>query len=96
MELPDFYNITMERSHDDREGYDVIYLEGTHKGNFTSRLSHSCDPNCAMVPIAHGGRSFIAMYTIKPINFGEELTWDYSSVTGTRSYQSKLGVQSMQ
>lgn len=26
------------------------------KGNFTSRLGHSCDPNCKTVPMVAGGR----------------------------------------
>ena len=51
------------------------------RGNFASRLCHSCDPNCATVVVAHEGRYRICVYALRDIARGEELTFDYSSVT---------------
>ncbi len=51
------------------------------QGAFASRMSHSCTPNCQAVVMACGGRLTIALYTLRHIAVGEELTFDYSSVT---------------
>ena len=48
-DLPDFYNITYERHFDDPDGYDVLTVDPILFGNFASRLSHSCNPNCETV-----------------------------------------------
>lgn len=48
-DLPDFYNITYERHYDDPEGYDVLTVDPILYGHFSSRLSHSCNPNCETV-----------------------------------------------
>ena len=45
-ELPEFYNITFERHLDDPEGYNILTVDPILCGNFASRLSHSCSPNC--------------------------------------------------
>ena len=50
-------------------------------GNFSSRMSHSCDPNCQAVIMSCNGRLTIAVYTLRRIEYGEELTFDYASVT---------------
>jgi SET domain-containing protein len=50
-------------------------------GNFSSRFSHSCDPNCGTVITVSDGRYFIGMYAFRPIEYGEELTFDYCSMT---------------
>ena len=89
--LPDFYNIMLERHLDDEEGYDVLFTDPLSKGNFASRLSHSCDPNCATVVMAVNGKYTINVVTIKPISYGEELTFDYSSVTeDEKEYQNAI------
>ena len=80
-ELPDFYNITLERPRDDPDGYDVLFVDAAFAGSFASRMSHSCTPNCAAVIVSAGGRLTVAMYTTRPIAAGEELTFDYASVT---------------
>ena len=80
-ELPDFYNIVLERPRDDPEGYDVLFVDAASKGAFASRMSHSCTPNCQAVVMACGGRLTIALYTLRHVYEGEELTFDYSSVT---------------
>jgi hypothetical protein len=80
-ELPDFYNIVLERPRDDPAGYDVLFVDAAAKGAFASRMSHSCTPNCQAVVMACGGRLTIALYTLRHVHEGEELTFDYSSVT---------------
>jgi hypothetical protein len=47
-ELPDFYNITLERPHDDPDGYDALFVDAAFMGSFASRMSHSCTPNCGV------------------------------------------------
>ena len=78
--LPDFYNIVLERHIDDTSGYDLVFVDPIARGNF-DRLSHSCDPNCATVVTTIDGKYNICVFAIKPIAFGEELTFDYNSVT---------------
>lgn len=139
-ELPDFYNIQLERPKDDPAGFDVLFIDAAAKaraphqsrlaaaghterglhwgvawkrhcplqkrfqfrqgdrcdrqvsaadsgrccslqGAFASRMSHSCTPNCQAVVMACNGRLTIAVYTLRYVQAGEELTFDYSSVT---------------
>ncbi len=44
-------------------------------------MSHSCDPNCGTVTTIANGQYVIGMYAMKDIKYGEELTFDYCSVT---------------
>lgn len=44
-ELPDFHKIMMEKHKDDKAGYDILFINPINKGNYSSRFSHSCDPN---------------------------------------------------
>ena len=71
----------LETHKDDPKGYNIIFIDPIVKGNFSSRLSHSCDPNCATITLVSNGNYVIALYSIKRIEFGEELTFDYCSVT---------------
>ena len=79
--LPDFYNILLERNKNDSEGYDLIMIDPNSKGNFASRMSHSCTPNCNTVLMISNNEYKIGMYATKDIEIGEELTFDYNSVT---------------
>ena len=45
-DLPDFYNIALERPRDDPDGYDILFVDAAFMGSFASRMSHSCTPNC--------------------------------------------------
>jgi hypothetical protein len=45
-ELPDFYNMTLERPKNDPVGFDVLFVDAAFCGSFASRMSHSCTPNC--------------------------------------------------
>ena len=56
-ELPDFYNIVLERPRDDPWGYDALFVDAASRGAFASRMSHSCTPNCQAVVMACGGES---------------------------------------
>jgi hypothetical protein len=80
-DLPDFYNIMLERLKCDKDGYDLVMVDPNSKGNFSSRMSHSCTPNCNTVLMASGGSYTIGMFATKDIEYGEELTFDYNSVT---------------
>lgn len=80
-QLPDFYNIWLERHADDPEGYDLLMIDPIVKGTFGSRLSHSCTPNCGTVAMVAQGRYTIGMYALEDIEYGQELTFDYHSVT---------------
>lgn len=87
----DFYNIMLERHRDDEAGYDVLFVDPIRKGNFASRMSHSCEPNCSTVVMSANGKYVIAMYAIKDIGFSEELTFDYNSVTeNDEEYKSSI------
>lgn len=79
--LPDFYNIMLERHKFDDDGYDVLMVDPSSKGNFASRMSHSCVPNCNTVLMVSEGKYTIGMFATKDIKYGEELTFDYNSVT---------------
>ena len=80
-ELPDFYNIMLERLKTDESGYDVIFIDPNSKGNFASRMSHSCEPNCNTVLMVTQKQYTIGMFATKNINYQDELCFDYSSVT---------------
>lgn len=88
-DLPDFYNIMLERHKDDPEGYDILFVDAIVIGNYSSRLSHSCSPNCTSVTTVVDGRYVIAVYATKDIRYGEELTFDYCSVTENRFEHQK-------
>lgn len=89
--LPEFYNIILERPITSPGGYDVLFIDPIFRGNFGSRLSHSCDPNCATTTITVRDklaivlyefiRSFIPRVAVRDIAYGEELTFDYSCVS---------------
>lgn len=80
-ELPDFYNIQLERLKSDPRGYDILMVDPNTKGNFTSRMSHCCLPNCQTVTMISNNEYVIGMYSVQTIDFGEELTFDYNSIT---------------
>jgi [histone H3]-lysine4 N-trimethyltransferase ATXR3 len=82
-DLPDFYNITYERHFNDPAGYDILTVDPILYGNFSSRLSHSCNPNCqTMIKVKQMHDKYsIGMFAIKDVGYGEELSFNYCSVT---------------
>ena len=79
--LPDFYNIMVERFKNDNSGYDLLMCDSNSKGSFSSRMSHSCYPNCNTVLTVSNNEYIIGMYATKDIKMDEELTFDYNSYT---------------
>ena len=89
--LPDFYNIMLERMKSDPDGYNLIMIDPNSKGNFASRMSHSCVPNCNTVLMVSNNKYTIGMYAMKDINYDEELTFDYNSITeNQKEYQMAI------
>jgi uncharacterized protein len=56
---------------------DEICIDGTHGGNESRFINHSCDPNCEVV--IEDGRVFI--HALREIAAGEELFYDYWYIT---------------
>ncbi|KAK2987988.1 hypothetical protein RJ640_011251 [Escallonia rubra] len=81
---PEFYNIYLERPKGDGDGYDVLVVDAMHKANYASRICHSCRPNCEAKVTAVDGQYQIGIYTVRPIRYGEEVTFDYNSVTESK------------
>ncbi|XP_059661034.1 histone-lysine N-methyltransferase ATXR3 [Cornus florida] len=81
---PEFYNIYLERPKGDADGYDLVVVDAMHKANYASRICHSCRPNCEAKVTAVDGKYQIGIYTVRPIGYGEEVTFDYNSVTESK------------
>ncbi|XP_072970042.1 histone-lysine N-methyltransferase ATXR3 [Typha angustifolia] len=81
---PEFYNIYLERPKGDQDGYDLVVVDAMHKANYASRICHSCRPNCEAKVTAVDGQYQIGIYTVRPIAYGEEITFDYNSVTESK------------
>ena len=79
--LPDFYNIVLDRHTDDAAGYNLMYVDPIARGNIASRLSHSCNPNCGTVTVSIDGKYVIAVFALRDIAYGEELSFDYGAFT---------------
>lgn len=77
--LPDYYSIALERHADDAAGFDVLFVDPVVRGNFASRLSHCCAPNCAAVTVVRDGQFRVLLYTLRDVACGEELTFDYGA-----------------
>ena len=89
--LPDFYNIMLERMKTDPDGYNLIMIDPNSKGNFASRMSHSCVPNCNTVLMVSNKKYSIGMYAMRDIAYDEELTFDYNSITeNQKEYQMAI------
>ncbi|CAL5342484.1 unnamed protein product [Camellia sinensis] len=81
---PEFYNIYLERPKGDADGYDLVVVDAMHKANYASRICHSCRPNCEAKVTAVDGQYQIGIYSVRPIEYGEEITFDYNSVTESK------------
>lgn len=87
-DLPEFYNILFERHMDDPKGYNIMTVDPIIHGNYASRLSHSCVANCQTINkvISQNKNYSIGMFTNKDILYGEELCFDYCSVSKVYSF----------
>ncbi|KAF5746032.1 SET domain protein 2 isoform 1 [Tripterygium wilfordii] len=83
-DAPEFYNIYLERPKGDADGYDLVVVDAMHKANYASRICHSCRPNCEAKVTAVDGQYQIGIYTVREIRYGEEVTFDYNSVTESK------------
>ncbi|XP_050206422.1 histone-lysine N-methyltransferase ATXR3 [Mercurialis annua] len=81
---PEFYNIYLERPKGDADGFDLVVVDAMHKANYASRICHSCRPNCEAKVTAVDGQYQIGIYTVREIQYGEEITFDYNSVTESK------------
>ncbi|XVF44484.1 hypothetical protein PTKIN_Ptkin02bG0126700 [Pterospermum kingtungense] len=81
---PEFYNIYLERPKGDADGYDLVVVDAMHKANYASRICHSCHPNCEAKVTAVDGQYQIGIYALRAIQYGEEITFDYNSVTESK------------
>lgn len=79
--LPDFYNMALERPFLDRRGYGLLFVDASRKAGHGSSLSHSCAPTCEVRVASVNGELCLAMTTLRKIEMGEELTFDYNAVT---------------
>jgi hypothetical protein len=79
--LPDFYNMILERPQLDPRGYGLLFVDASRKAGHGSSLSHSCDPTCEVRVAALNGELCLAMTTLRELEMGEELTFDYNAVT---------------
>jgi SET domain-containing protein len=57
--------------------FHIQFIDAIKKGNFISRINHSCKPNCATVTMSSDGKYYVGIYALRDIRFGEELTLDY-------------------
>uniref|UniRef100_A0A2P2L1K1 SET domain-containing protein n=2 Tax=Rhizophora mucronata TaxID=61149 RepID=A0A2P2L1K1_RHIMU len=81
---PEFYNINLERPKGDADGYDLVVVDAMHKANYASRICHSCRPNCEAKVTAVDGHYQIGIYTLHDVQNGEEISFDYNSVTESK------------
>lgn len=52
-------------------------IDATVKGNFTRFINHSCEPNCETQKWTVNGDLRIGFFTIKDLQPGDEITFDY-------------------
>ncbi|KAK7402013.1 hypothetical protein VNO78_13946 [Psophocarpus tetragonolobus] len=81
---PEFYNIYLERPKGDADGYDLVVVDAMHMANYASRICHSCRPNCEAKVTAVDGQYQIGIYSVRKIQHGDEITFDYNSVTESK------------
>lgn len=56
---------------------DDYIIDATKKGNLARFINHSCDPNCCAKVITVENSKKVAIYALKDIGMGEEVTYDY-------------------
>lgn len=80
-ELSEFYNMMLERPKGDLHGFGMVWVDAMYKSNYSSRLCHSCTPNCNVRVRAVNGTYKLMMFTLRHVEEGEELTYDYNCTT---------------
>ena len=59
----------------------MLFVDASRKAGHGSSLSHSCAPTCEVRVVACDGELCLAMTTLRQLEMGEELTFDYNAVT---------------
>eukprot|EP01038_Epipyxis_sp_PR26KG_P013587 gene13587-18237_t len=54
-----------------------VYLDAREKGSISRFINHSCEPNCTIEIWTVDDRLRVGIFTLKNIQKGEELTFDY-------------------
>ena len=73
--------MALERPQNDPRGYGLLFVDASRKAGHGSSLSHSCAPTCEVRVAACDGELCLAMTTLRELEMGEELTFDYNAVT---------------
>ena len=73
--------MALERPQQDPRGYGLLFVDASRKAGHGSSLSHSCAPTCEVRVAACNGELCLAMTTLRELEIGEELTFDYNAVT---------------
>lgn len=73
--------MALERPQTDPRGYGMLFVDASRKAGHGSSLSHSCAPTCEVRVAAFQGELCLAMTTLRKLEMGEELTFDYNAVT---------------
>ncbi|CAD8188948.1 unnamed protein product [Paramecium pentaurelia] len=60
---------------------DLLFIDPTRYGNIALYISYSCDPNCKLVTIQMNSQYQLAIFTLKKINYLEELTLPFPSTS---------------
>ena len=58
----EFYNIFLEKHRDEPDGTELLIIDPILRGNYASRLSHSCDPNCFTIPVVSNRKYSIGKF----------------------------------
>jgi hypothetical protein len=53
------------------------YIDARLEANLSRFINHSCDPNCRLVPINVGGYMRVGIFSLKDIEPGQFLSYDY-------------------
>ena len=56
-------------------------IDATKKGNEARFINHSCDPNSQAESWTVEGQERVGIFAIKPILVGQEITYDYHSIS---------------
>jgi SET domain-containing protein len=72
---------------------DEYIIDANENGNDARYINHSCDPNCQAFlhesPDGNPRHQFVMIESLRPIAYGEELTYDYK-ITLQQRYTAKL------
>ena len=52
-------------------------MDATRSGNVAHLINHSCEPNCASRVFDNEDESHVAIFALRDLQPGEELTYDY-------------------